>query len=241
MCGGYHIAAGGGKLKELCARILGLEAEDVRGDVVNLLVRFRSWIFGKALLSTQDISRCGWEAVFPTDCGDVYLDRKASGTHITRRERKFARTLSHLAEKILFMIKGVTTGIARVEPRWEDGDFPCVPDRSDESYVGTERGVHKVWTLRRRKATERADLKFLNIVTARIWDGPNSVNNPVRVVLPDVSSLAVRAEADAPGKARRLYITMKYGLTEGCIGCRAIAGGKRTQDIQRRHHGTKRV
>ena len=55
----------------------------------------------------------------------------------------------------------------------------------------------------------------------------------VRVVLPDVSSLAVMAEADAIGKARRLYINkvdiMKHGLTEGCLGCRSFAEGKRAQ------------
>ena len=37
MCGGHHVAAGGGKLHDLGARILGLEAANVRGDVVNLL------------------------------------------------------------------------------------------------------------------------------------------------------------------------------------------------------------
>ena len=41
MCGGHHVAAGGGKLHEFGARILGLEAANVRGDVVNLLVRCR--------------------------------------------------------------------------------------------------------------------------------------------------------------------------------------------------------
>ena len=41
MCGGHHVAAGGGKLHEFGARILGLEAVYVRGGVVNLLVRFR--------------------------------------------------------------------------------------------------------------------------------------------------------------------------------------------------------
>ena len=55
MCGGHHVAAGGGKLHELGARILGLEAGDVRCDVVNLLVRFRVMDIGKALLSTQDL------------------------------------------------------------------------------------------------------------------------------------------------------------------------------------------
>ena len=47
MCGGHHVAAGGVKLHELGARILGLEAGDVRGCVVNLLVRFMSWTLAK--------------------------------------------------------------------------------------------------------------------------------------------------------------------------------------------------
>ena len=49
MCGGHHVAAGGGKPHELGARILGLEAANVRGDVVNLLVRFRAMNIGKSL------------------------------------------------------------------------------------------------------------------------------------------------------------------------------------------------
>ena len=79
MCGGHHVAAGGGKLHELGAKILGLEAGDVRGDVVNLLVRFRVMDIDKAPLSTEDLSRCGWETV-SADCGDACLVRKASGT-----------------------------------------------------------------------------------------------------------------------------------------------------------------
>ena len=49
-----------------------------------------------------------------------------------RKESRFARALPYFAEKILFMIP-------RVEPRWEDGIFFGVCDRSDELYVGTER------------------------------------------------------------------------------------------------------
>ena len=75
MCGGHHVAAGGGSLHELGARILRLEAGDVRGDVVNLLVRLR-------VMVKQDLSRRGWETVFPADCGDAYFVRKASGTRI---------------------------------------------------------------------------------------------------------------------------------------------------------------
>ena len=57
-----------------------------------------------------------------------------------RKGLKFARALPHFAEKILFMIPGVTKGVARVEPRWEDGIFLGVSDRSDELLRGhTER------------------------------------------------------------------------------------------------------
>ena len=97
------------------------------------------------------------------------------------------------------MVPGVTKGVARVEPRWEDGIFLGVSDQSDELYVGTERGMHKVRTVRRREGTERVDLTFLNSVSARPWD--------VRTVLPDVSSPAAMAEAEAIGKGRRLHIS----------------------------------
>ena len=82
MCGGRHVAAGGGKLHELGARILGLEAANVREDVVNLLVRFRVNI-GKAFLSTQELNLCDWETVFPADCGNAYLVREALDTRVT--------------------------------------------------------------------------------------------------------------------------------------------------------------
>ena len=59
MCGGQYVAAGGGKLQELGARILGLEPAHVLGDVVNLLVRFRVMNIGKAHLSLQDLNLLG--------------------------------------------------------------------------------------------------------------------------------------------------------------------------------------
>ena len=47
--------------------------------------------------------------------------------------------------------------------------------------------------------TERVDFTFLNVVSARLWDGPKSAKD-VRVVFPDVSSHAAMAEAEAIGK-----------------------------------------
>ena len=74
-------------------------------------------------------------------------------------------------------------------------------DRSDEAYVGTERGRHKVLTLRRREATERVDFTFLNAVSARSWDVTKGVREAVRVVLPDAVSSPVdgRGGCDSKG------------------------------------------
>ena len=79
-----------------------------------------------------------------------------------RNGRKFARALPHFAEKILFMIPGATKSVSRVEPRWEDGIFLGVFDQSDELYVGTERGMHKVRKLRRRDADRCWSLNVLS-------------------------------------------------------------------------------
>ena len=125
-----------------------------------------------------------------------------------RKGRKFARALPHFAEKLLFVVPGVTKGVARAEPRWE------------------------ARTVRRREATERVDLTFLNSVSAKPWDGPKKVRD-VRIVLLDVSSPAAMAEAEASGKGGRLYMSkadiMKHGLTEGCLRCRCLAEGQRAQ------------
>ena len=126
--------------------------------------------------------------------------------HELRKGRKFERALPQFAEKILFMIFGLTKNVARVEPRWEDGIVHGVSDMSDELHMCTERGMHKVRTLRRREGTERVDFTFLNAVSARLWDGPKSAKD-VRVVLLDVSSLAAMAEAEVIWKGRRQNIS----------------------------------
>ena len=130
-----------------------------------------------------------------------------------RTGRKFARALPHFAKKILFMVSGVTKGVCESRTEMGRWNLPRMSDGSDELFVGTERGMHKVRTVRRHEATERIDLTFLNSVSARPWDGYKKVSSP-----------AAMAGAEAIGKGRRLYISkadiMKHGLTEGCLGCR---------------------
>ena len=107
-----------------------------------------------------------------------------------------------------------------------------VSDRSDELYVGTEREACTRFVQSDVAMPQnRVDLTFLNSVSARPWDRPKKMRD-VRLVLSDVSSPAAMAEAEAIGKGRRLCISkdiVKHGLTEGCLGCRCLAEGKRAQ------------
>ena len=78
----------------------------------------------------------------------------------------------------------------------------CLTGVTSSTWAQREGGMHKVRTGRHREATERVDLRFLNSVSARPWDGPKKVRD-VRVVLPDVSSPAAMAEAEAIGEGRQ--------------------------------------
>ena len=52
-----------------------------------------------------------------------------------------------------------------------ESSLVCLTGATSSTWA-KERGMHKVRTVRRRGATERVDLTFLNSVSARPWDGP---------------------------------------------------------------------
>ena len=122
--------------------------------------------------------------------------------------------------------------MASVEPRSEDGIFFGVSDQSDELYVSTERGMHKVRTVRRREAAERVDVTFLNSVSARPWDGHKKVRDASSVAWCEFTCGDGR---EATGKGRLLYVgkggLVNHGLTEGCLqGANASRRGSEPKD-----------
>ena len=143
-----------------------------------------------------------------------------------RKGRPFKKPLPTFAEKILFFIPGSTKGPARVEPRWEDGVFLGISDRSDELFVGTPDGVHRARTVRQREATERFDAAFLDKLAVRPWDTITPARQPI-VVLPDIPVGA--PAANVPAAARRVYLTkadfLRHGYSAGCPGCAAMVAG----------------
>ena len=108
-------------------------------------------------------------------CSAAMVNRCGRGpdgktAHELRKGRKIRASTAAFAENILVMIPGVTKGVTRVEPRWEDGVSFGLIGATSSSWA--QRGTHKVRTLRRREATERVDFAFLNAVSARPWMAP---------------------------------------------------------------------
>ena len=177
MCGGHHVAAGGGELYELGARILGLEAANVRGDVVKLLVRFRVTNIGKALLSTQDLSRCGWETVLPAGCGEASLVRKASHARITLVKKRFACYLRvklkphsespyNEGEEFLDVVSmDQRAGVWLVDEGGSSGSFgPAVPENVEEREL-----VKKLLAPTAPTATDREEHTASGHAVFRTW------------------------------------------------------------------------
>ena len=134
-------------LRLVAANCMGCEAANVRGDVVNLLVRFRVMNIGKARLSTQDLSRRGWETVLPAGCGDAYLVRKASDTRITLVKKRCAwylrvklklhnelpYTESEEFLEVMSMTRGQVCGLCMKVEGSSGSSGPAVPEDVEES------------------------------------------------------------------------------------------------------------
>ena len=61
---------------------------------------------------------------------------------------------------------------ARLDPKWQDGAFIGIRDRSDEMLIMTTSGVHKASDVLRRPELERWDFEFLMTLKCTPWN-PN--------------------------------------------------------------------
>ena len=147
-------------LKESTATALTLAGVNVKGEESALYDSQRSGLAESAVKDTKDavrtnlaclVGRCGRE--FPGGHSILLWLVKYSVVMLNRcrrdpdgktayellKGRKFVRALPDFAEKVPFMIPGVTKSVARIEPRLEDGTFLGVSDRRDELHVFTAR------------------------------------------------------------------------------------------------------
>ena len=109
-------------------------------------------------------------------------------------------------------------------------------DRADGVYAGLGDGsVARARTLKRREATARHDIPFLQRLMAMPWDPPRSGEpgdgelGPRPLVV--VPSMAPGAPAGEQLGLRRVYITRAdldhHGYTQDCPGCAAAQSNQR--------------
>ena len=131
---------------------------------------------------------------------------------------------------------------AKLDPKWRDGAFIGIRDRSDEMLIMTPSGVYKTRNVRRRPELERWDLKFLTTLKGTPWNPNPTAGEMAANALPADMAAPMPTHAPVPQvvvaaalvdrAASRLYIrrsdVQKYGCMI-CPGCRA-----HTEECRRR-------
>ena len=145
-------------------------------------------------------------------------------------------------EGIWFKMKSKSQGIGKLATAWRDGVYLGIRTLSGEIIVGTEEGVWKARTIRRKPFESRwcsVNSKMIGGVPWKVSpeDEGDGLPMPGRIeidsrVMEEEEKEKIQTEPLAPATFR---ITkddrIKHGFTEGCRGCTAVLKG-----AQRRMH-----
>ena len=111
-----------------------------------------------------------------------------------------------------------------------------IKGRTGEHIIGTERGIVKAFTVKRRPEEERWSIEELNGVRGtpgKPTPGSNDARIPVRVRVPDKPIPKEERSAIPRGVRTEKKDFDKYGYTDGCEGCiRMQTGGERRSHTQ---------
>ena len=130
---------------------------------------------------------------------------------------------------------------AKLDPKWQDGAFIGIRDRSDEKLIMTPSGVYKTRNVRRRPELERRYFEFLTTLKVTPW----KPNPAARVMAALAADMAVPMAAPVDRAASRLYTrrsdVQKCGCSMNCPGCRSVMTGRtarvHTEECRRRLEG----
>ena len=85
--------------------------------------------------------------------------------------KPYRRQLVEFGERVYFMpIRPGSARQAKLDPKWQDGAFIGITDRSDEMLIMTPSGVYKTRNVRKRFELERWDFKFLTTLKGTPWN-----------------------------------------------------------------------
>ena len=149
-----------------------------------------------------------------------------------RSGRKWKKALPTFGECIWWM-RPDSKGEQKLETRWENGVYLGVRTDSGEIIVGNQEGVVKVRTFAVRPQGQQWILEELEQLKGTPWEpipGKGRIELKSRVnIATDVDGNELKEPEARKEQVRRLKIRrediMKYGITLGCPGCRAVNRG----------------
>ena len=145
--------------------------------------------------------------------------------------------LACFGEKVHFKpLEGSSVGRTdNLEAKWDDGIWLGVESRTGENRIGTESGIVKCRSVRRKPEEERWSATALKALTGAPWDPSpgNATQQGDTVAKPlgqESADIEPKEESNQPGRlARRTRLVkedfLEHGYTQGCPGCRQIRLG----------------
>ena len=152
--------------------------------------------------------------------------------------RNFGKEVVDIGECVWYL-KPKSKGRKKLESRWGSGVWLGIRDETNEVMIGTQEGIIKVRTIRRKASNEeRWNITQLENMKGTPWEPvPGSDDREIRSKIrvrteqenrdsPNVAEAVVekrkRAEYRFPIKRKDVD---KYGMSEDCEGCRRLALG----------------
>ena len=125
----------------------------------------------------------------------------------------------------------------KFDANFREGVWLGLDSRTDENVVGTSYGIYRTSTIKGMPEDKRWNSEKVLAVVGMPWDPTPNVyaEDAARVPNPDaVEAEVVPKDPEVPETiARRMYIRktdiIKFGETDGCIGCRITMLGKPLQ------------
>ena len=113
--------------------------------------------------------------------------------------KPYRRQLVDFGERVYFMpIRPGDARHAKLDPKWQDGAFTGIRDRSDEMLIITPSGVYKMRNVRRRPELERWDFEILTTLMGTPWNPNPPAGEMAAETLPEDMSVPMPAPARVP-------------------------------------------
>ena len=172
---------------------------------------------------------------------------KDGRTSYERCKGKKAKTLGlEFGESVLWKRKPSGGHLGKLTSLWEDGVYLGIKSGTGEIIVGNQKGVWKTRTVHRKPDKDRWNKLGVEILKGVPWrvsdedDKADGENLDERIMLPKLEGEAMGdEEKDATEEFLKMSLPRQFrtsnedyqehGYTRGCLGCKALLGGKTKQ------------